>query len=1587
MPFREGVKQALKQTKDDLKQANQNFKSFFKRGGSTRPNTPSGTPPHTNSSGVHQQAGDLGASSLGTPPPIQAPTSTPLATQLNEPSDVGNHLEQPSQPSNPMEVDRSGILESSARAPETGPEATSTMEEPPEQVVSQSQASDHAGSEILIDTTEPNSTSVQQSVPEKIPEASGGTSSRRDLKQLATGVVGQVADTLKIGPLKDLSDLLQGFADTYKLEGTVKTEYEALQQRLQVLLKVLASRSDEEISPMVSSKIEGVREFIEGELKSIGKRPSEKQHGRFLVAKEEQGRFLGCCRRIQEYMERLSLDTTLATWRLEEEQSQDRMASWIRLLPSSPSAWYNSSAGADLKRRECTRGTRVDVLANLLGWANSSGMDAVYWLNGMAGTGKTTIAYSVCEELAGKHRLAASFFCSRQLAECNDVNRIFPSIAYQLAQFSPAFRSALSAAIEKDQDAHHKVLTEQFEALIRRPLLAVLAARPPISEGLVAVIDALDECTNKESTRDILDVLLSKVADLPIKFIVSSRPEPQIRDQMNDERVRFRLVLHELDTGHVRADIDTYIREELKPMKPVPSEQQIAALVKKAGILFIYAATAVRYIGYDNFKSDPEDRLRAILAGPESQQDGENDEIDELYNTVLEAALGNRRLRKVERDNMQHVLYTVVCGRDPLTVSGLSELLQIHNTDRVRAVLRPLWSVLHVVGAGELVTTLHASFPDFMFDPARSKAYYCNLDAHNRKLAEHCLGCIQRAQPQFNICGLESSYLSDQMVPDIEERVAKAIPSDLLYACRYWADHVETGKCALKLLVELRDFLSMRLLVWMEVLNLTKQMKTGVECMKLMAKWFDRLEGDEELVELVNDATRFVDTFASNAVSQSTPHIYVSMLTFWPRSGPIAKHYAQLTHGPVQAEGTALDRRQLAHLATWVFENAIDAMAVSPDGRYIALGIGRDVLVVDSSSGRVVLDPLHGHPDNIRSIIFSPNETRVLAGSLNGSIATIIGWDTRTGGAVLGPLQLEGHTGYIKCLTFSPDCTRIATGSLDKTVRLWDAENGKMLRCLESKGSVDIAAFSPDSTRIAAGSYGALQVWNIQTGDTTFGPLNASIDRMAFSPDNSHILHTVYSSELISVRNAQTGDIIHELKLGSSGSINCIGYSPNGRYIVSGSHDRIVWVLDAQHGELVLGPLEGHTGSITSIAFSPDGSRIISGCTNGLVCTWDARQHNLPSHSIGTNSSDILSVKFSSDGKQFVSGSKDGSLSIWDSHSGEMAVGPIKAHTGEITAVDFLNDHVTSGSSDGTMCVCNAQSGEVVLGPLQTDQEGVCCIAYSPNGNLIATGHNPKLNLWDAQTGDKVLGPLVGLKGATSSVQFSPDGTRLVASSWDKDTHIVVWDVSDGTNVFGSLNGHTSWVHSVSYSPNGALIASGSRDTTIIVWDAYTGTKVLGPLVGHSLWVHSVNFSPNSTRLVSGSRDRTIRIWDVQTGEMVFNFPHGHEDSIISVAYSPDGTRILSLCYDGSVRIHDARSTEERALSCSTNEYADWTIRKDGWVVDDQSRLLVWAPGDLRRALMWPRTQVVVAPWGYVRLKFDKSRMGESWAQSYTSHS
>ncbi|KDN38810.1 hypothetical protein RSAG8_09216, partial [Rhizoctonia solani AG-8 WAC10335] len=699
-------------------------------------------------------------------------------------------------------------------------------------------------------------------------------------------------------------------------------------------------------------------------------------------------------------------------------------------------------------------------------WAGTQNTGNIYWMSGMAGTGKTTIAYSLCERLDEKSNrmLGASFFCSRSLPECRSVAKIIPSIAYQLAQRCQPFRYALCEKMKSNPDAVDGVPSLQFESLILGPL-----SDPKVQEALsatVVVIDALDECEDASSTRQILDVLSTKSKGLPIKFVVSSRPEATIRDHMekNGSWVDARVVLHELDTGEVKTDIRTYLKAELAPINP--SQSEIEKLVDRAGVLFIYAATVIRYVGRDNFKRNARARLQTVLDTSKRHGKVQTRDIDQLYGSILEAAMSDDELEEVEREDMKLVLNTVVCAKAPLTVDALNALLNLGDVERVHAALRPLWSVLHVMGQEMTVTTLHASFPDYLTNPTRSgdSKWHCDAAAHNNILAERCFECIRDTTPQFNICQLESSYLNDDEVEDLDARVQKSISVQLRYACLYWPSHLDASpdSAAPGLMTLLEQFLANNLLLWMEVRNLTKHIATSPGDLAAVKQWATSHGATCELVNLMQDAGRFAVTVVSSPVSQSTPHIYVSVLPFLPSQSPIRKHYTHRMHGMIRVDGTALDRRK-ALLARCFSEGPISlidtssgrsvrdfnqkdvgvitSLAFSPDGTRVASGTRSGVIWVwDVGSRQIVLGPLKGHEAGTISIIFSHDGTRIISGSRDNTIRI---WDACSGQSVFTPLV--GHTDNVMSIAMTQNNRTIISGSQDRTIRVWDMQTGRLV--------------------------------------------------------------------------------------------------------------------------------------------------------------------------------------------------------------------------------------------------------------------------------------------------------------------------------------------------------------------------------------------------------------------------------------------------------------------------------------------------------------------------------------------------------------
>ncbi|KAF9643545.1 hypothetical protein BDM02DRAFT_3272982, partial [Thelephora ganbajun] len=354
----------------------------------------------------------------------------------------------------------------------------------------------------------------------------------------------------------------------------------------------------------------------------------------------------------------------------------------LKDVPSARAAEYRHG-----DRKGCLKGTRGAILNEIELWAKDFHKPPVYWLNGLAGTGKSTIAQTIAERIFADGQLGASFFCSRDFQDRRDLKFIFPTVAVQLARNYPEFRSIFVPLVQSDPEIAHESLYSQMDKLIVRPL-----KESHIST--VIVIDALDECKDEEPASAILSVLGRLVSQIPkVKFFVTGRPEPRIREG-------FRLpllaeatdvfVLHEVEASQVTSDIRLFFRHNFSELKgrrrgldDWPSSGQLDLLCERAAGLFVYAVATIKFIDHKN--NSPKKQLERILQLPTSSVHegkvrlGPNTTLDSLYMSILQEAFDGD---DSEGDSMvRTVLSAMILTVNPLSPSTIAALLGIDCED------------------------------------------------------------------------------------------------------------------------------------------------------------------------------------------------------------------------------------------------------------------------------------------------------------------------------------------------------------------------------------------------------------------------------------------------------------------------------------------------------------------------------------------------------------------------------------------------------------------------------------------------------------------------------------------------------------------------------------------------------------------------------------------------------------------------------------------------------------------------------------------------------------------------------------------
>ncbi|KAB5589560.1 Vegetative incompatibility protein HET-E-1 [Ceratobasidium theobromae] len=1319
-------------------------------------------------------------------------------------------------------------------------------------------------------------------------------------------------------PLQSAIESVISSIDVMELALKYPDDYENVAFELKSFVEFLAQYFQQSKSVQMSEFIERIAIAIEEQADQINDKRDHEAGTGLTEAKHEIEEFARCYRRMQGLFRQLQANAMLS-WNI----TNDQLVQNNRLEEMTPAkrASYDSQLPTDADRRMFTKDTQTAILQELDTWSCDPGAPNIYWMTGMLGAGnlKVSLAWAFCETLKKQKRLGASFFCTHTIAECRDVGQIIPTIAYQLACYSLPFQLAVCRMLGSDPNISTWTISTQFERLLRDPILKVKDAIP---ENLVVVVDALEECSDWNCVRSILEILCCST-DLPLKFFVTSQLEPAIWQSVQSQSFEARsgLILHEVEQSLAQADIVLYLAEELEFISP--SGTQVQKLAELSGSLFIYAATAVRYIRAGEGFGTASGRLSAILEA-NSESGKEPGGIDKLYTIILTAALEEGL---EDKDLIRLVLWTTLCVREPVSVETLAALGGVSDSSLALAALQPLHPVIYVSENGYTVSNFHPSFSDFMFDRTRSSLFFCDQPKHNQFLARRCFE-LMKEQLRFNICNLESSFVRDKDVEDLDDRIKQFISPALSYACRFWSDHLQHVTGSAELFSYIGEFLSDRLLFWMEVMNLNRWMKVGVKMLHTSKSWLvvsivtlsaftaglmifeQTYSAPSELVACAKDSRRFVAKFTANPVSELTPHIYVSLLPSCHQSSSVFRNFWKHTYGLATARLAIIGQR----LAIWNTGRAANSIAFSPDGTRLAFGTDEGTVTIkDMIGGRLVAGPLKGHEQWVLSVAFSPDGKCIASGS---SDSTILVWNANNGMRLAGPFR--GHTDAVKSVTFSPDSARIISGSWDHSVRVWGVGDSipTLAPFLGHTKAVNSVAVSPDGTRIISGSDDrTIQIWNAHRGTRVISPLighSNSVTSVAFSPDGTRIISGSKDCTIL-IWNAVNGARAANPLKGHSDIVRSVAFSPNSAQIVSSSDDRTVRIWSVVDGTCVGSPFKGHTKRVWSVALSPDSTCIASSADDCTIHIWNAFANNSPSLQSGHTNS-ISSVAFSPDGTRILSGSEDHSICIWGANDGSLVAGPMVGHRGWVMSVAISPDgtHIASGSADHTIIIWDALDGSCIAGPLQGHTRSVTSVCFSPDGTRIVSGSSDMtLRIWSTRDYTLIGNPLEGHTNKVNSVAFSPSGAYIASGSHDKTT--IIWDAFRGTRFTGPLRGHTDWVFSVAFSPDGTRIVSGSADGTIRVWSARNGTLAAGPFNVHNNWIQSVAFSPDGMHIVSGSSDRTVVVSNANNGAVVSGPFNGHTSYVQSVAFSPDGMHVVSGSFDRTIRVWDVRNITSNA--------------------------------------------------------------------------
>ncbi|OBT63596.1 hypothetical protein VE03_07330 [Pseudogymnoascus sp. 23342-1-I1] len=1130
----------------------------------------------------------------------------------------------------------------------------------------------------------------------------------------------------------------------------------------------------------------------------------------------------------------------------------------ILSLPCAVNAIFDSSEVIG-KEAPCLRGTRRDVLNRIQDWVESPTGEVIFWLHGMAGTGKTSVALTVATALntgrpftEGRQPprsvfLGASFFFKQGDTTRNGTKTFFPTLARRLAQGFPDIGVQIAYAVEKNLEIGTKAPQQQLDGLIFKPL-SVIDTETFIPVRLVIVVDALDECIDQKEVDDLVGMLraLEDLHQVQLRVLITSRRDDHILRsfeklpiEMYSPSVLDKVRSPAKEDNEVD-DITKYLIHTLAKIaseRDVPaswiSGDSIASLSKKADGLFIYAATMCRFLDCEDFDDMEarEDRLEQIL-GDEIDADAPQQKVDEIYLKVLSfphlCKLSQKSQMKFH-EKTKRILGFITAFFEPVSVLSLSALLSVDKED-LNKTLRKFHSILDVPQDEHAPLGLvHLSFRDFLLNKERSSKLPFRVEeiSMHQSVFEACLRVMSQ-ELQQDMCNL---VLPGHLASDVtQSQLEKGIPRYLRYACYYWVDHLATLSDDPRMEAGLADgkvvhlFLGEKLLFWLEAMSLIREMSAAILILNKLSTIVDSIE-NPILSGLVYDAGRFV--LSSKLVIEEAPlQIYSSALMFSPSKSKVRSMFRHL-------------------IPSWITqvpeykENWTSELYVLQGGLY----------------------------GSITSVCFSPLNDLLVSGSIAGQ--TII-WNYVTG----TKLYEFRDSNHITCVAFSPDGKTVASGFRDGAIKIREFAKGRSINLIGHTDIVCSIAFSPKTSNTLASISGdrTLRIWNIEK-DQAAHILDISLQ---YAPVNTTPLHA----------ECPPRDV---------------AFSPRGDFVAVGSNRNSrgsVTLWGVEKGELRT-MFEGHQSFVPAIAISPDNETIISGSNSLTIIVWNAETGQIRRETQYTKH--IQAILFRPPhGEQVIIGFFDGTIEILDVNTWCL-----------VESFDINGDYSDlSLSPDGRFLAKACLGSTIQLHDLSRASSAVphkdktFSVSFIPSkDDDVITTTRHLVQLWGANNAliKSIPGALLrmwispdknflGLRTSSSIVEIWSRGMTRKIASYD-ETYDMIFSPTSSHVVLQSLHQArivdlTTLKEVVALDCNFSDIFAFSLDSRVVAWvgepervhflDLAASKETVGPL---SNSVSSITFSPDSELLVLS------RIADCGHEILLLDVATGNERATISAGY------------------------------------------------------------------------------------------------------